>query len=151
VRLVSARGERWVQAAEFFQSYLTTAAEPEELLVEVAFPVCEAGWGFAEFSRRQGDFALAAVAVGRSVAGDARIAVAGGGPTPVLAAAATQALVGQKLTESVIREVAQMAAEACPVESDVHASADYRKGLIGVLAERALSAARDSAGYARAD
>ena len=59
----SPRGERTLNAEEFFVSYLATALEPDELLTEVRFPVHgHRGTAFLEVSRRHGDYALAGVA-----------------------------------------------------------------------------------------
>src|SRR5207248_722782 len=54
VHLLSSRGERWVAAADFFESYLTTSARPDELLSDIDMPAVTNGWGFEEFSRRHG-------------------------------------------------------------------------------------------------
>jgi carbon-monoxide dehydrogenase medium subunit len=159
VRLASAGRERWLRAREFFVSYLTTALEPDEILMEAHFRVAggtgtasakvatEAHrWGFEEFSRRAGDFALAAAATvlridGAGAIQDVAIAVAGGGPTPVRAAAAEQALAGNRPSGRLFADAARLAVSACEVEGDIHASAEYRRHLIGVLVERALEQA----------
>ena len=148
----SARGERWLPAADFFVSYLTTALEPIEMLTEARFqvprpkPLAVSGWGFQEFSRRAGDFALAAAAVQLRIddAGmiiEAALAIAGGGPTPVRAARAEQALIGNLPSGRLFAQVASLAAATCETAGDIHASAGYRRELIGVLIERALAQA----------
>ncbi len=161
VRLLSVGRDRWLGARDFFVSYLTTALRPDEILVEARFRVpCATGrtastgvprpeayrWGFMEFSRRAGDFALAAVATVLRIdrAGmiqDAAIAVAGGGPTPVRASRAEQTLVGYPPSTHLFAEAAHLVVAACEVEDDIHASAEYRRELIGVLVERALNQA----------
>jgi carbon-monoxide dehydrogenase medium subunit len=57
-------GARVIHAADFFQGALTTALAPDEIIVEVRLPPWPAGrrWGFQEFARRRGDFAMAAAA-----------------------------------------------------------------------------------------
>ena len=146
-------GERTVCADEFFLSYLTTALAPTELLVEVRVPTLppRTGWAFQEVSRRHGDFALVAVAalVTLDAAGAiaaARVAVAGGAPTPVRATQAEALLRGQQPTEAVFREAERLASAAVDPDSDLHASADYRREVAGVLTRRALMQA---AGRAR--
>jgi CO/xanthine dehydrogenase FAD-binding subunit len=153
VRLASAGRERWLSAAEFFLSYLTTALEADEILVEARYQTLGGGrttWGFEEFSRRAGDFALAAAAtvLGFDETGailDPALAVAGGGPTPVRAVEAELALVGHRPSGRLFADAARLAVSACDVEGDIHASAEYRRELIGVLVERALHQACGSA------
>lgn len=147
VRVASGAGERWIDASELFVSYLQTALAPDELLIEARLPWLgdDERWGFVEFSRRSGDFALAAACVilrmrGRA-AESARVAVAGGGPTPVRVADAESALAGAAVDEDRVREAAARAAAACEVESDIHASAEYRRELVGTLVGRAIRAA----------
>ncbi len=133
---------------EFFLTYLTSALEPSEILVEVRVPTLPpgTGWSFMELSRRHGDFAIVAVAVvlfkGKGkVCKEARIALGGVAPTPIRAAEAEALLAGQKVTDSLIREAAQKAAEATEPESDYHASAGYRRDMARVFTQRALSEA----------
>src|SRR5437667_247349 len=96
----SARAQRVLKPEQFFVSYLTTAAAPDELLVEVRVPVAppRTGSAFLEVSRRHGDFALVGVAATvtldeAGVCTAAAIALTGVGPTPVLARDAARALV----------------------------------------------------------
>jgi carbon-monoxide dehydrogenase medium subunit len=142
-------GERTVKAADFFLSYLTTALEPAELLLEARFPVLpeRTGWSVLEVARRHGDFALTGVAVtmtlgggGRSTA--ARIVLFGVGPTPLRARQAEEAVVGGTPGEAVFAEAARRADQAIlePL-SDVHATAEYRRHLARVLVRRGLAEA----------
>ena len=148
VKLANGERERWVTAREFFVSYLTTALEPDELLIEARFPVLKegSGWAIEEFSRRNGDFALAAACVTleivSGVVARCAVAVAGGGPTPVRAPDAERALTGHELSDAVITEAAALAAAGCEFDSDIHGSAEYRRHLTQTLVGRALSAAR---------
>jgi CO/xanthine dehydrogenase FAD-binding subunit len=59
--LVSRHRQRNVRPSEYFVGALTTTLEPDELLTEIRLPLFDGRWrtGFAEFSRRAGDFALA--------------------------------------------------------------------------------------------
>lgn len=146
--LKSRRGERRLRAEEFFVGYLTTAAAPDELLVEARVPVTPArtGTAFMEVSRRHGDFALVGVAATVTVdAGGVctacAIALTGVGPTPVVARDAAGALVGVKPTADAFAEVGRQVAGTLTPDSDLHASADYRKHLAGVLTRRALARA----------
>lgn len=141
-------GERVIRAAELFVAPLTTSLGLDELLTEVRFtlPPAQAGWGFAEVARRHGDFALVgAIALVRpgtngTLAG-ARLAFFGVGATPVVAKAADALLAGREPTEERLREAAREAAASLSPESDLHATAEYRKEVAAVLAERTLAAA----------
>ncbi|SRR5579875_206769 len=154
VVLRSARGERVVDAGDFFVGMLTTALAPGELLTAVRLPLPSPGAGFAveEFSRRAGDFAVvAAVAVveldGGAVA-RARVALAGVGPVPARLDRLEAALRGERLESGAIRRaVAERPLEIDP-EGDIHASAEYRRHLAAVLTARALERAAEAAGRA---
>ena len=146
--LRSRRGERRLAPQEFFVGYLTTAAAPDELLVEARVPVTppRTGTAFLEVSRRHGDFALVGVAAtvtvdAGGVCTGCAIALTGVGPTPVVARDAVRALVGVKPTADAYTEVGRRVASALTPDSDLHASADYRKHLAGVLTRRALARA----------
>ncbi len=81
----SARGDRMLSAGEFFVGYLTTALEPDELLVEIEVPPQPARWRFVEHARTHGDWAT----VGAAVAGD-RIALFGVAGTPIVIGSARE-------------------------------------------------------------
>jgi aerobic carbon-monoxide dehydrogenase medium subunit len=146
--LRSRRGERRLTPQQFFVAYLTTAAEPDELLVEARVPVTAArtGTAFMEVSRRHGDFALVGVAATLTldetgVCTACAIAITGVGPTPVVAREAAGALVGVKPAADALADVARRVSSALAPDSDLHASSDYRKHLAGVLTRRALTRA----------
>lgn len=142
-----ARGGRTIPIRDFLVTYLTTALEENEILTEIRLPGLPAGsgWGFEELSRRPGDFALAAVAalvsVEKGVCKEARISMAGVGPTALRAPQAEGMLRGQRLEPELLKQAAARAGEAADPSNDVHASADYRRHLVTVLARRALEAA----------
>ncbi len=157
LRVASVQGERIIAAEDFFLTYLTTAIEPTELLVEVRLPALPpaTGWAFLEVSRRHGDFALVGVAClltlepdGRHVAA-ARLAFTGVGGTPLRARDAEAALVGAMAGPDAFGQAASIAQAAAEPDSDLHASADYRRHLVGVLARRALARAHERAQAAR--
>jgi carbon-monoxide dehydrogenase medium subunit len=146
--LASGRGERIVDAESFFTGYLTTTIEPDELLTEVRLPPQppDAGWAFTEVARRHGDFALVGVAVLLHCGDDrrcaeARLAFIGVGPGPVRVRDAESALVGRRITHAATAEVERIVASALDPEGDIHASADYRRHVAGVLAARAVTQA----------
>jgi carbon-monoxide dehydrogenase medium subunit len=139
----SARGERTIAAADFFQGYFTTVLEPDEILISIDFPVLGENTGVAveEVARRHGDFAMvgavATVTKGRGDVTDARIALINVAERPVRALEAEQALVGG----ASIEEVAATAARDLDPSGDLHASPAYRKKVAGVCVKRALTRA----------
>lgn len=146
VVLQSTRGERVVDAAQFFAGYLTTILEPHELLTEVRVspPPARAGWAFREVARRHGDFALVGVAALLQCDNDrrctsARLIFTGVGPGPVRVPDAEQHLIGHSITASVTDEAARIVEHALDPDNDIHATAAYRKHVAGVLATRAIA------------
>jgi len=150
--LRSARRERVLTPEQFFVAYLTTAAEPVELLVEVRLPPMppRTGSAFLEVSRRHGDFALVGVATTLTVdeAGvctACALALTGVGPTPVVAREAARSLVGVKPAPAALDDVGRRVSAAVRPDSDLHASGEYRQHLAGVLTRRALARAAERA------
>ncbi|HLW95872.1 MAG TPA: xanthine dehydrogenase family protein subunit M [Solirubrobacteraceae bacterium] len=141
------RGERTIEAADFFAGFLTTALEPDELLVEVRVPGMAKGHGvaFHELARRHGDFALVGVAAAVALEGDkiadCRLAFIGVGGTPMRAREAEKMLVGAQPSAEVFAEAAERAKAELDPAGDTHASAEYRRRVAGVLAQRALAEA----------
>jgi aerobic carbon-monoxide dehydrogenase medium subunit len=152
-KLRSKRGERWVNAAEFFLGLFTTALDVDELLVEVALPPMPArsGWSFMEVARRHHDFALVGVCAlvtlnGGGTCDRARLVYFSVGEGPVVAQQAAALLQGQAPTAESIRAAAETASrDDVDPQSDINASADYRRHLVKVLGERALAEAFDRA------
>src|SRR5215471_19632169 len=104
-------GARVIQAADFFQGALTTALTPDEIIVEVRLPPWPAGrrWGFQEFARRRGDFAMAAAAVfydqdENGKARNAHVGAIGVGDRPLRLAAVEAVLNGRAIDEATIAE-----------------------------------------------
>lgn len=145
--LAGPAGARQVAAEDWFQGVFTTAIAPGEMLAEVRLPLLGPAWrcGFAEFSRRAGDFALAMAVVATriedGVIRQARVALGGVGGRPVLSAEAAAALIGQPPGARAAGEAAQRAAAACDPQDDIHAPAEYRRDLVRVMTRRALEQA----------
>jgi CO/xanthine dehydrogenase FAD-binding subunit len=142
--------QRAVTAEHFFQSYMSTAAQPGELLAEIRVPALplDTGWSYQEVSRRHGDFALAGAAAVMSLDGGGRIASARltlTGATPFRAAQAEATLLGQAPSEALFRDAAERATRNLEQDSDIHASADYRRNACAALARRALAQAAQRA------
>ncbi len=148
----SRRGERRIAAAGFFVDVLTTALEPDEMLVAVEFPKIPDGAGaaFAEISRRDGDFALAGVAAQLVLVDgrvrDARIAACGVGPAPLRFRDAEEVLLDSACEPEAIEAAADAVAGSADPHDDVHASAAYRRQLAAAMARRALNDAHARAG-----
>jgi CO/xanthine dehydrogenase FAD-binding subunit len=147
VVLESVHGQRNVAIEDLVLGPFTTCIRPEELLVEVRVPVLgqQARWGFAEFARHEGGFALALAACvvhldGKGRVDSARVAVGGVAPVPVRLREAEDRLRGGQLAEE---EIVQAAGCAFSLESydDVHASAWYRRRLASWLVREVLQKA----------
>ena len=155
VTLRGPSGERTVEAADLFVTYLTTTAEPDELVTEVWYPAAppRTGHAWVELARRHGDYALVGVGASLTLAddgtiGDARLAFISAGPVPLRARAAEDGLRGERPDEAAFREAARLVARDVEPESDIHATADYRRHLAGILTLRALGRAAERAGQA---
>jgi len=135
--------ERRARAEDFFLSYMTTTLQPDEILTEISVPAppAKSGWSYQEVSCRHGDFALAGAA--SLVALDANGAIQHArltltGATPIRAHQAEEFLRGERPSETLFRDAAQRAAENLEQDSDIHASAEYRREACAVLARRAF-------------
>jgi CO/xanthine dehydrogenase FAD-binding subunit len=140
-------GAREVAAGDFFTGPMTTALRPGELLTRVDLPdVRGTGWAVEEFSRRVGDFAVAAVAALVSVdtrgrVDDVRLACAGVADRPLRVPRAEEALRGHEPTAARVAAAATAVRDSLEPPSDAFVSAGYRSLLVGVLARRALGRA----------
>jgi carbon-monoxide dehydrogenase medium subunit len=146
ISIVGPKGLRKVDAADFFLGALQTALEPEDVVIDILLPAWPAArrWGFQEFARRRGDFALAGIAAyfdldAQGRAANAHIAVFGAADHQHRLAGAEAALNGAKPTPEAIAAAARAAAAEVDPPSDIHAPADYRRALVETLTERALA------------
>ena len=149
VTLRSATAVRTISSDEFFVSVFTTARLPGEIITGLSFAARFAQhWGFAEFQRRTGDFAVVAVAVAcqvsDSVVTEARVVLAGVGSTPVRCAGAEAVLLGGAATAQTAASAAAAARDEVDPIGDVHASADYRRRLVFSETHSAISEALSS-------
>jgi aerobic carbon-monoxide dehydrogenase medium subunit len=148
IAVTGSAGPRVIRAGDFFIAPLTTALAADEIITEIRLPAWPAQrrWGFREFSRRRGDFAMAAAAVFYDLdedgkAHNAHIGAIGVGDRPVRLTDA-EAEVNGKVVDVTLSEHAGRAASASVnPQSDIHASSAYRKSLIGTMVERALQSA----------
>jgi carbon-monoxide dehydrogenase medium subunit len=155
LHLQSARGEREVDASNFFIGLLTTDLQADEMLVDITIPVQRprSGACFMEVARRRGDFALAGVAaiVRLDVEGrcsEVRLGLCGVGETPVDGSAAAASMIGETFSGKAVEVVAAGVQRMIEPAGNVHATADYQRHVAGVLTARALKAAHQRIAHA---
>jgi carbon-monoxide dehydrogenase medium subunit len=148
IAIVGAAGRRKFPASEFFTGPLTTLLRSDEIIIELRLPSWPKArrWGFEEFSLRQGDFALAGIALyydedeqGRAC--NSHVGVIGACSRPHRLEPVEATLDGRTVDEETIAAVVRAAASAVDPPQDLHADAEYRRALVATLAERALRAA----------
>ncbi len=139
------RGERWIEASDFFVGALTTALAADEMLTEVELPAAppRSGSCFMEVSRRRGDFAMMGVACTVRLDADGRcaqvrIALCNAGDGPVYAAQASESLIGGAIDAAQIKEAAKLVQQAIDPGGSIHASKEFQRHFAGVLTTRAL-------------
>src|SRR6266852_8302051 len=143
----SARGTRIIAAADYFRGIMTTALEADELLAEVRLPVLSADmrFGFYEFNRRAGDFAmgmaLVTLRLENGVIVAPHVGVGAAEPHPRRIAAAKAQLAGRAPEPAVFRAAAAAAAAAIDPLTDAQTDAVYRRELVAVVTRRALEQA----------
>ena len=137
-------GTRTLTADQLYWTYLTTTLAPTEILTEVWFPAAPSRTGHAwlEFARRHGDYALvgvaAAIMLEEDSVAEARLALTGVGARPVRARDAERRLVGRRPDDAALADAAERVKQVTEPQSDIHATAEYRRHLAGVLTLRAL-------------
>jgi carbon-monoxide dehydrogenase medium subunit len=140
-------GARVIDAANFFEGPLMTALKSDEIITEIRLPTWPAKrrFGFQEFARRRGDFALAAALLfyddDGGKARNAHVGAIGVADTPVRLPAVEQVLNGSAIDETTIAKAEAAASASVDPHDDIHASGAYRKALVGVMVERALRVA----------
>jgi len=149
---ISTRGVRLISAPDYFKGLMTTALEEDELLAEVRLPMLkpDVRFGFSEFSRRSGDFAVAMAMVIYRVQDDgaiaeSRIAIGGAEASPRRVFEAEYALKGRQPSSDAFMLAAEIAAKKVDPLDDENISAGYRRDLVLALTRRALEQARDRA------
>jgi aerobic carbon-monoxide dehydrogenase medium subunit len=147
IAVMSGAGARVIAAEDFFQGPLMTALKPDEIITEIRLPPWPKGrrFGFEEFARRRGDFAMAAAALfyddDNGKARNAHVGVIGVGDRPLRLRSVEAVINGNKVDDEVIAKAEAAASAAVDPRDDIHASGAYRKALVGVMVERALKAA----------
>jgi len=139
VSLAGPDGRRSVAAEQFFRGLFETALSPRDVLAAIRVPLAtrDSRFGFAEFSRRHGDYAMVGLAAQARAEGtalrDPRLVYFGVGATPVRARNAEAALAADPLR---IAAAASALARDLDPPDDLQASAAVKKHLAGVLLER---------------
>jgi carbon-monoxide dehydrogenase medium subunit len=148
IEVVGSKGKRDIAALDLFTGPLMTSLAQDEIIVAVRFPAWPKGraFGFEEFARRRGDFALAGVAVcydidAQGKAKNVRASALSVADTPVRLKKAEAALEGRAVDADAIKSASAAASSEVDPAGDIHASARYRKALVGTLLGRALERA----------
>lgn len=142
------RIEREIPLCDFYLGPFFTVLEPEEIVTAIDVPgrAPREGTAFEEVARRRGDYAIAGVAARirldrEGVCEDVALSVINASPTPMLCGGVAAALLGAAVSPETVAWAAAAAAQECEPGDDMHGSADYRRHLVGVLAERTLARA----------
>jgi carbon-monoxide dehydrogenase medium subunit len=146
------KGQRSVPVTSFFTGFFTTALDPDEILTEIRIPLppLHSGGAYVKLERKVGDFATAGVAAQLTldrggVCEQVRIGLTNVGPTPLEARQAEEVLRGKRIEPDLVRRAAQLAAEASQPNADLRGSAEYKRDLVRVLANRSLNRALEQA------
>jgi carbon-monoxide dehydrogenase medium subunit len=143
----SSNGRRDIPVGEYFTGVMATVLEAGEMLVEVRLPLLEPDekFGFYEFNRRAGDFALGmslvTLRVRDGVITHARVGVGGAEEHSRRLTEAEAELVGKAPCDAVLHAAANAAAAAINPLEDAQTSAEYRRDLVRVVVRRALEQA----------
>ncbi len=147
----SIRGTRDIAAEHFFQGYLDTALEADEILTGATFPAwpTNAAGSVTEVARRHGDYALVGLALrlevshqeGRDIVTDAALAFFGAASTAIRVPVAEETLVDSPLNAETFDAVAQIVSSELEPPKDIHGTTAYRKHLAGVITRRGLQSA----------
>ena len=140
----SERGQRVIAAHDFFEGIMTTALAEDEILTEVRLPIIsdQTRFGFSEFNRRAGDFAIAMALVTYQLAdgviAEPRVGIGGAEVRPRRIPEAEAALKGRPLEPKTFQAAAEAAAKALDPIEDIQADAEYRRDLVRAVTRRAL-------------
>jgi len=149
-----AKGDRTIKAADFFIEMLTTALQPGEVLREIRIPAAKnnvkPAQAYMKVRHPASGFAVVGVAVNLAIEGgkcqSAAIGITGVSPKAYRATKVESALKGNALDAKTISAASAHAADGVDVNSDLYASAEYRKQLAAVYTRRALELAVSRAG-----
>jgi carbon-monoxide dehydrogenase medium subunit len=142
-------GARVAKASAFFKGLFTTDLGPEEIITAVQFAPIRAA-AYAKLYQHASHFAIVGVAAALEISGgdivSARIGVTGAAAAAARLTAVEKELAGKKATAETIAAASKNAGAGLKdVNADLHASADYRRAMVGVFTRRALAAALERA------
>lgn len=150
LKLASTSGERTVRIADFHTGVRKSILAPDEMVTEISFPINPASQRgvFVKLGLRRAQaisvvHLTCLVDVADNRVGSARIVLGSVGPVVMEAEEAGASLVGKEMSDSAIREAAQLAMEACRPIDDIRGTATYRVAMTGVMVGRALELLRD--------
>jgi CO/xanthine dehydrogenase FAD-binding subunit len=144
VKVANSTGDRTLPLVEFFTGFMNNSMNSDELLAEIIVPMPKGKTAFIKHGRKMANTpAVVTVAVHvtseDSLISDARIALGAVGPHPIRAERAERILVGSSLDPDVIEKAAAAAAHECEPFTDAVASEWYRRKMVKVIVQRALS------------
>ena len=147
----ASQGKRSVESANFFLGPMYTALTETECLVNIDLPVWSGGHigsAFSEVAMRKGDFAMASAACQMQTNGDGLISrisfgVGGVNGAPTVFPAIAKQMIGERLTPSLAKDLAQQVAKECDPGSDIHVTARFRRSLAATLLSRVMLEAHE--------
>ena len=128
--------KRMIKAEDFFKGMFETALDEGEIVTAVSFPKPEKA-GYAKFPNPASRYAMVGVMVAKT-GGGVRVAVTGAGPVVFRQQDMEKALAGSFSADA----LANVNTDSKGLNSDMHGSAAYRAHLVGVMARRAVAAAK---------
>jgi carbon-monoxide dehydrogenase medium subunit len=147
VTVAGPRGRRDIAVQDFYLGYMATALGPDELVTQVRFPIPPpgTGWSVQEVARRHGDFAvvgaIALLRIAEGRVGSASIVSFGVGGRPLRFPEVEAALIGEPPGDALFAQAAEGFTQLVEPDDDIHASAEFRREVAGVLVRRALEEA----------
>ncbi len=142
------KGKRTIKVDDFFKGLLTTALQPDEILVEIRIPSWPQGTGMAymKFPHPASRFAVVGVAAvltvdAKGTSSKVGVAITGAGTKAVRAKGVEAGLTGKTLDAATIKAAAEKAPEGVDVQADLQGSVEYKTHLLKVYCRRALEAA----------
>ena len=152
IKVGSAQGDRTMALEDFSLDFFETALEEGEIVLEVQVPVPEAktGAAYQKFNLLESDQGMVGVAAAVTLNGggkckDVRVVLGNAGPKPILVKKIEELLIGKTYDEKLFAEAGKIASEDCEPVSDIHASEEHRRHLLGVLTKRMLKQAWEQA------
>jgi carbon-monoxide dehydrogenase medium subunit len=133
--------KRKISADEYFQGMFETALEPDEIITKVSFPIAKKA-AYQKFKHPASGFALVGVFVSKR-GSEIRVAVTGAGANGVFRVPYFEEALKKRFAPKSLEGLTHT---ADGLNSDIHASAEYRAHLIGVMARRAVAAANEKGG-----